>query len=95
MSDTPAQIRRWTRLEYGRLIEKHVFRPDERLELLGGELVVHEPHGDPHTLAVELVNEALVAAFGPYSRAFLPPLRRRFASRSSGSHANVGARLAS
>jgi len=33
--------------------------------LLGGELVVHEPHGDPHTLAVELVNEALVAAFGP------------------------------
>ncbi|PYM69397.1 MAG: hypothetical protein DME10_23895 [Candidatus Rokuibacteriota bacterium] len=65
MSDTPAQIRRWTRLEYGRLIEKHVFRPDERLELLGGELVVREPHGDPHTLAVELVNEALVAAFGP------------------------------
>src|SRR2546427_7086326 len=65
MSDTPAQIRRWTRLEYGRLIEKHVFRPDERLELLGGEPVVREPHGDPHTLAVELVNEALVAAFGP------------------------------
>ncbi len=33
--------------------------------MLGGELVVREPHGDPHTLAVELVNEALVAAFGP------------------------------
>ena len=33
--------------------------------MLGGELVVREPHGDPNTLAVELVNEALVAAFGP------------------------------
>src|SRR5262249_17416938 len=50
--------------EYGRLIEEQVFRPDERLELLGGELVVREPHGDLHTLAVELVNEALTAAFG-------------------------------
>jgi len=65
MSDTRVQIRRWSRIEYGRLIEKHVFRPDERLELLGGELVVREPHEDPHTLAVELVNEALLAAFGP------------------------------
>src|SRR5713226_2683410 len=65
MSDTPVQIRRWSRVEYDDLIEKHVFRSDERLELLGGELVVREPHGDPHTLAVELVNEALGAAFGP------------------------------
>ena len=65
MSEQVLRTRHWSRLEYGRLIEKHVFRPDERLELLGGELVVREPHGDPHTLAVELVNEALVAAFGP------------------------------
>jgi len=65
MSAQVLRTRHWSRLEYGRLIEKHVFHPDERLELLGGELVVREPHGDPHTLAVELVNEALVAAFGP------------------------------
>ncbi len=65
MSEAGVRTRRWSRVEYGRLIEKHVFRPDERLELLGGELVIREPHGDPHTLAAELVNEALVAAFGP------------------------------
>jgi Uma2 family endonuclease len=65
MSGSSVRTRRWSRVEYGRLIEKRVFRPEERLELLGGELVVREPHGDPHTLAVELANEALVAAFGP------------------------------
>jgi Uma2 family endonuclease len=65
MSEQVLRTRHWSRLEYGLLIEKHVFRPDERLELLGGELVVREPHDDPHTLAVELMNEALVAAFGP------------------------------
>ena len=33
------RTRRWSRLEYEPMIEKGVFRPDERLELLGGELV--------------------------------------------------------
>jgi Uma2 family endonuclease len=65
MGESAIRTRRWSRVEYERLIEKHVFRPDERLELLGGELIVREPHGDPHTLAVELVNESLVATFGP------------------------------
>jgi Uma2 family endonuclease len=65
MSESVVRTRRWSRAEYDNLIEKHVFRSEERLELLGGELVVREPHGDPHTLAVELVNEALGAAFGP------------------------------
>jgi hypothetical protein len=27
-----------------------VFQPDERLELLAGQLVVREPQGDPHSL---------------------------------------------
>lgn len=65
MQTTYPRTRRWTRVEYDRLIEKGMFQPGERLELLAGNLVVREPQGDPHTLAVELVNEALRTAFGP------------------------------
>ena len=65
MSSVPVKTRRWTRLEYDRLIDHGVFQPGERLELLAGQLVVREPQGDPHSLAIERVNEALRAAFGP------------------------------
>ena len=65
MHTTDPRTHRWTRVEYDRLIDKGVFQPGERLELLAGDLVVREPQGDPHTLAVELAGEALGAAFGP------------------------------
>jgi len=65
MQTTYPRTRRWTRAEYDRLIDKGMFQPGERLELLAGNLVVREPQGDPHTLAVELVNEALRTVFGP------------------------------
>jgi len=65
MQTTYPRTRRWTRAEYDRLIDKGVFQPDERLELLGFGFVVREPQGDPHTLAIELANEALRTAFGP------------------------------
>jgi Uma2 family endonuclease len=64
MQTAHLRIRRWTRVEYDRLIDQGVFQPGEHLELLAGQLVVREPQGDPHSLAVELVNEALRAAFG-------------------------------
>jgi Uma2 family endonuclease len=64
MQTTYPRTRRWTRVEYDRLIEMGMFQAGERLELLAGNLVVREPQGDPHTLAVELVNEALRTAFG-------------------------------
>ena len=48
------KTRRWTRREYERLIDLGVFQPDERLELIGGELTVREPQGGPHSLAMEL-----------------------------------------
>jgi hypothetical protein len=50
MQTTYPRIRRWTRVEYDRLIDQGVFQPDERLELLAGQLVVREPQGDPHSL---------------------------------------------
>jgi Uma2 family endonuclease len=57
--------RRWTRAEYDRMIDIGVFRPDERLELLGGDLVVSEPQNSAHYTAVGLVADALRAALPP------------------------------
>jgi Uma2 family endonuclease len=63
MSDTPVQIRRWTRVEYDRLIEVGILRTGERVELLGGQLCVSEPQNSPHATAVSLASEALRQAF--------------------------------
>lgn len=61
----PARTRRWTRAEYDRLIEKGFFEPEEKLELIDGELFVREPQGSRHYTAVLLVADALRSAFGP------------------------------
>jgi Uma2 family endonuclease len=60
----PIQTRSWTRKEYDRLIELGVLHEDERIELIGGQMIVAEPKGTPHSTAVELTGEALRAAFG-------------------------------
>ncbi len=57
--------RHWSRQEYDRLIELGVVRPDERIELVGGQLIVAEPKNSPHSTAVGLTAEALRTAFGP------------------------------
>ena len=59
------RTKRWTRLEYERLIDLGAFGPEDRLELLGGQLVVREPQGRPHSTGIRLVAQALRAAFGP------------------------------
>jgi Uma2 family endonuclease len=59
------QSKRWTRLEYERLIELGVFGPADRLELLGGQLVVAEPQSAEHYTAIMRASRALEAAFGP------------------------------
>src|SRR5215813_923173 len=63
MSDSPVQIRRWTRLEYDRLIEVGMFRTGDKVELLGGQLCVSEPQSSPHATAICLAEEALRRAF--------------------------------
>jgi hypothetical protein len=55
--------KRWTRLEYDRLIVKGVFGPEDRIELLGGALVVREPRGGPHAMGIRMAEEALRGAF--------------------------------
>ena len=55
--------KRWTRIEYDRLIDKGVFGPKDRIELLGGLLVVREPQGGPHAMGIRMVEEALRGVF--------------------------------
>lgn len=59
-----ARPRRWTRAEYERLVDIGFFRPGEPLELIGGDLLVAEPQGSPHMVAIGLAHDALRAAFG-------------------------------
>jgi Uma2 family endonuclease len=65
MSETEVRTRRWKRVEYDRLIEGGFFPPGERVELLGGHLIVAEPQSSGHFAAIRAVEEALRAAFGP------------------------------
>src|SRR5687768_11243190 len=64
MSTTPIRAKRWTRAQYERAIDRGVFHEAERIELLGGGLVVKEPQGDRHAAAIDLVALALRKAFG-------------------------------
>ena len=59
-----AKTRRWTRVEYERLVELGVFQPGERLELLDGQLVVREPQGSRHAGTIRRVLDALRRALG-------------------------------
>lgn len=60
----PPPTRRWTRVEYERLVELGVFQPGERLELIDGLLVVREPQGSRHAAAIRRVVAALRRVLG-------------------------------
>ena len=64
MDATPIPTKRWARLEYERLVDRAVFQPGDRVELVGGQLVVREPQGSPHAVAVRLAEDVIQAAFG-------------------------------
>jgi Uma2 family endonuclease len=64
MSESAIRTRRWSRVEYDKLIEEGLFQPGERLELLAGQLVVREPQGTPHATGIRLLTRALREAFG-------------------------------
>jgi Uma2 family endonuclease len=59
------KTRRWTRVEYDRLIDLGVFQPGDPIELIGGELLVAEPQGAPHYTSIQKAARALERAFGP------------------------------
>ena len=64
MAVSSLRTKHWTRVEYERLIDLGAFRPGERLELVGGALVVREPQSGPHATAVGLVEDTLRQVFG-------------------------------
>jgi Uma2 family endonuclease len=64
VTQTPLTLRRWTRIEYDRLVDLGVFE-GEPLELLGGLLIVAEPKGAYHSSAVTMVEYAVRAALPP------------------------------
>ncbi len=62
LSEVPRRL--WTREEYRRALRLGLFRPDERLELIGGEVVQKmSPQQSPHATSVRLTDEALRLAF--------------------------------
>ena len=65
MADYAVETRRFTRAEYDRLIELGVFQPGERIELIGGQLMIAEPQGEYHYGAIWKTARAIEAAFGP------------------------------
>jgi len=61
MSQRPLTIRRWSRAEYGRLVDLGVIERDST-ELIEGQLVVAEPQGAQHASAIGLVGAVINAA---------------------------------
>jgi Uma2 family endonuclease len=64
MAHDEPETRRWKRVEYDRLIECGFFRPGDPIELVGGQLIVAEPHGSRHSATIRAVDEALRVTFG-------------------------------
>jgi Uma2 family endonuclease len=64
MAQPPLTLRRWKRVEYGRLVDLGLFQADP-VELIGGQLVTAEPQGSYHATVVGAADDAL--------RAVLPP----------------------
>ena len=64
VSDPAAETYRWRRDVYDRAVEAGVFGPDDRLELIEGDLLMMAPHGSRHATAIRLVDRVLRRVFG-------------------------------
>ena len=65
-TDEGVRPRRWTREEYYRAAELGLFRPEERLELLDGEILTKmSPQKAPHAVSVTQAGRVAGVAFGP------------------------------
>ena len=59
-----SSLHRWSRHEYGQMIDHGLLDEDDPIELLDGLILVKEPQHSPHRTAVLLVAKALERAFG-------------------------------
>ena len=64
MSEADIQVRKLRRVEYDRLVECELLGPEDKIELLDGQMVVKEPQSSPHATGIQLAARALRAAFG-------------------------------
>ncbi len=58
------EVRSWTRAEYHQLIEHGFFDPEERAELIDGEILRMPRQYSPHAATVTHVHQVLADAFG-------------------------------
>lgn len=63
MSAAAPQLRLWTREEYYKMAELGVFKPGERVELIGGRVVAMSPQYSPHATALLLTYDELRVVF--------------------------------
>jgi Uma2 family endonuclease len=64
MGQVPLTLKRWTRVEYERLVDLGAFEGDP-VELIAGQLMVAEPQNSPHATAVGAADDAVRAALPP------------------------------
>jgi Uma2 family endonuclease len=64
IAEHSAGLHRFNSEQYERMIDAGVFGPDDRLELLDGEVVEMAPQKSRHATAVRLLERALEKAFG-------------------------------
>jgi Uma2 family endonuclease len=64
LREPPLRLWRIPRLKYECMVNAGAFEPEDRVELLDGLLVAHEPQGSRHAVAVAMVRAALERAFG-------------------------------
>jgi Uma2 family endonuclease len=64
MSAPAIQTKRWTRQEYDHMAQAGIFSPDDRVQLIEGEIVTMTPQNSLHSACIGLAEEALRRAFG-------------------------------
>ncbi len=63
MVEVAAPVRRFTVAEYMRMAEHGIFQPDERVELVDGEILVVSQQKPRHSTALRLITKALERLF--------------------------------
>lgn len=56
--------RLWTRLEYERMVDAGILGPEDRVELIDGEILVVSPENPLHAAVVDRAQLELMKAFG-------------------------------
>jgi len=64
LADTIAGTYRWSRAAYDRAVHAGVFGPDDRIELIDGEIVGMTPQGSRHAAAIIMAAKVIEHAFG-------------------------------